>query len=98
MQIPADMVINSIMMVIVAHKFQQSSETIIYHIGSSMRNCMRRIDFHRYIFQYFNEKPWINEDGNAIKIKNLTFFHNMASFNRYMTTHHLLFLKVCNKI
>ncbi|XP_038902602.1 fatty acyl-CoA reductase 3-like [Benincasa hispida] len=91
--IPADMVINGMIMIIVAHELQPSRQTIIYHMGSSMRNSLRRIDFHRYIFQYFTEKPWINEDGKSIKIKKLTFFDNLASFHTYMTIHHLVFLK-----
>lgn len=93
MQIPADIVVNAIIMAIMTHKLQSSSQ-IIYHVGSSMRNSMRHRDLHNYILKYFTEKPWIDEDGNAIKIKEVTYFDNMASFHRYMTLRYLIFLKV----
>lgn len=93
MQIPADMVVNTIVMAIVAHKLQPSSQRI-YHVGSSLRNSMRYIDLKNFLFQYFIEKPWIDEDGNAIKVKKIIVFNNMASFHRHMSIRYLIFLKV----
>ncbi|XP_022153045.1 fatty acyl-CoA reductase 3-like isoform X2 [Momordica charantia] len=91
--IPADMVVNTIVMAIVAHKLQPSSQRI-YHVGSSLRNSMRYIDLKNFLFQYFIEKPWIDEDGNAIKVKKIIVFNNMASFRRHMSIRYLIFLKV----
>ena len=98
MQIPADMVVNAIIMTILAHKLQPFGHTLIYHIGSSMRNAMSNIDLRNYILQYFTEKPWIDRDGKALKVKKVTLFNDMASFHRYMTIHYLIFLKVCSKM
>ncbi|XP_022944111.1 fatty acyl-CoA reductase 3-like [Cucurbita moschata] len=91
--IPADMVVNGIIMAILAHKLQPFGHTLIYHIGSSMRNAMSNIDLCSYILQYFTEKPWIDKDGKTIKIKKLTLFNDMASFHRHMTIRYLIFLK-----
>ena len=98
MQIPADMVVNAIIMAISAHKLQPSRHTIIYHVSSSMKNSISNVNSLNYILQYFTEKPWINKDGKAIKIKKLTLFNDIASFHRYTTLRYLVFLKVFFKI
>ena len=87
------MVVNMIIMAMVAHELQPSNQTI-YHVGSSTRNSMRYIDFKRFNYQYFTEKPWINKDVNAVKVGKVTIFNNMASFRRYMNVRYLVFLKV----
>ncbi|KAL4014799.1 hypothetical protein IC575_027017 [Cucumis melo] len=92
--IPADMVVNTIIATMVRHKFQPPYQTRIYHIGSSMRNPIKIGDLQRFICQYFIEKPWINGDGNATKVKKITIFNNMASFHRYITIRYLIFLKI----
>ncbi|XP_050947771.1 fatty acyl-CoA reductase 3-like isoform X3 [Cucumis melo] len=90
--VPADMVVNMIIMAMVAHKHQPSNQTI-YHVGSSARNSMRYIEFKRFNYRYFTENPWINKDGNAVKVGEVTVFNNMASFSRYMNIRYLVFLK-----
>lgn len=87
------MVVNMIIMAMVAHKHQPSNQTI-YHVGSSARNSMRYIEFKRFNYRYFTENPWINKDGNAVKVGEVTVFNNMASFSRYMNIRYLVFLKV----
>ncbi|XP_022153088.1 fatty acyl-CoA reductase 3-like [Momordica charantia] len=91
--IPADMVINAIIMAIVTHMFQPSNQTLIYHVGSSTRNSIRHMDFHNYLLRYFTKKPWINKDGSIIQSKKITLFNDMESFHRYMTLRYLIFLK-----
>uniref|UniRef100_A0A0A0KB44 Fatty acyl-CoA reductase n=2 Tax=Cucumis sativus TaxID=3659 RepID=A0A0A0KB44_CUCSA len=91
--IPADMVVNTIIATMVMHKLQYR-QTIIYHVGSSTRNPMKIDDLQRFICKYFTEKPWINGDGNAIKVKKITVFNNLASFHTYITIRYSFFLKV----
>lgn len=87
------MVVNTIIMAMVAHDLQPTNQKI-YHVGSSSRNSMRYIDFKRFSYQYFTEKPWINKDGKAVKVGKVTIFNNMASFRKYMNIRYLVFLKV----
>ncbi|XP_038902167.1 fatty acyl-CoA reductase 3-like [Benincasa hispida] len=90
--IPADMVVNTIIMAMKVHKFQPSNQTI-YHVGSSTRNSMKHIDFQRFNYQYFTKKPLIDRDGNAIKVGKVTIFNNMTNFRRYIAIRYLIFLK-----
>ncbi|XP_022943504.1 fatty acyl-CoA reductase 3-like [Cucurbita moschata] len=90
--VPADMVVNTIIMAMVAHELQPSDKAI-YHVGSSARNSMRYIDFQRFNYQYFTKKPWINKEGNAVKVGKVTVYNNMASFQRYMNIRYLCLLK-----
>ncbi|XP_022153083.1 fatty acyl-CoA reductase 3-like [Momordica charantia] len=90
--IPADMVVNTILMSMVAHELHPSNQTI-YHVGSSARNSMRNIDFQRFNFQYFTKNPWINRDGNVVKVGKVTVFESMTSFRRYIAIRYLTFLK-----
>ncbi|KAG6570489.1 Fatty acyl-CoA reductase 3, partial [Cucurbita argyrosperma subsp. sororia] len=90
--VPADMVVNTIIMAMVAYELQPSDKTI-YHVGSSARNSMRYIDFQRFNYQYFTKKPWINKDGDAVKVEKVTVFNNMTSFQKYMNIRYLVFLK-----
>ena len=87
------MVVNTIIMAMVAHELQPSDKAI-YHVGSSARNSMRYIDFQRFNYQYFTKKPWINKEGNAVKVGKVTVYNNMASFQRYMNIRYLCLLKV----
>lgn len=89
--IPADMVVNAMLVAMVAHANQPSD--IIYHVGSSVRNPVRYLNLQDYGLRYFTAKPWINKDGTPVKVGKVTVFTNMASFQRYMFIHYLLLLK-----
>lgn len=93
MQIPADMVVNTIIMAMVAHNLQPCNQKI-YHVGSSARNSMRHTDLERFNYQYFTEKPWISKDGHVIKVGKVTVFNTMTNFHRYIAIRYLIFLKV----
>jgi fatty acyl-CoA reductase len=93
-QIPADMVVNAIIVAMMAHANQPSDDHIIYHIGSSIRNPITYRIFREYNFKYFTEKPWINNDGKPVIVGRGTIFSNLASFRRYMFIRYLLPLKV----
>jgi hypothetical protein len=94
-QIPADMVVNAIIVAMMAHA-NQPSDHIIYHVGSSVRNPITYRTFRDYNLKYFTKKPLINKDGKSIKVGNITVFSNIASFRRYMFICYLLPLKVLN--
>jgi fatty acyl-CoA reductase len=93
-QIPADMVVNAIIVAMMAHANQPSDDHIIYHIGSSIINPITYRIFREYNFKYFTEKPWINNDGKPVIVGRGTIFSNLASFRRYMFIRYLLPLKV----
>lgn len=95
MQIPADLVVNAMIVAIAAHANQPSSENVIYQVGSSVRNPLRYSNLQDYGFRYFTKKPWINKDGKPVKVRKVLVLGDMASFRRYMSVRYLLFLKVC---
>jgi alcohol-forming fatty acyl-CoA reductase len=95
MQIPADMVVNAILVAMVGHAKQPSDA--IYQVGSSSRNPLRYGNLQDYGYHYFTRKPWINKDGKAVKVGKVTVLDSMASFHRYMNIHYVLPLKVSSK-
>ena len=95
MQIPADMVINAMVVAIVAHANDQSSNMVIYHVGSSLRNPINFAWVHRLSYNYFIENPLANKQGKPVKVVKGTVFTNMATFRLYMVMRVLLPLKVC---
>ncbi|XP_022957707.1 fatty acyl-CoA reductase 3-like [Cucurbita moschata] len=90
--IPADIVVNTMIMAMAVHKDQPSDQTI-YHVGSSARNSMTHIDLQRFSYQYFTQKPLIDKNGKAIKVGKVTLFNSMAKFHRYLAIRYLIFLK-----
>lgn len=92
MQIPADMVVNAIVVAMVAHANQPNES--IYHVGSSVSNPVEFTWLQDYGFQYFTKHPWINKDGKPVIVGKVTVLSTMDSFRRYMAVHYLLPLKV----
>ncbi|MBA0609834.1 hypothetical protein Godav_010767 [Gossypium davidsonii] len=90
--IPADMVVNAIIVAMVAHASNQPSETI-YQVGSSMRNPVKYHSLQDFGYRYFSKKPWINKDGKAVIVGKIRVMDSMASFHRYMALRYLLPLK-----
>ncbi|XP_029125295.1 fatty acyl-CoA reductase 3-like [Cajanus cajan] len=91
--IPADMVVNAMIVAMVAHAKEPSLGDIIYHVGSSAINSVRYLNLRDYSLKYFTEKPWINKDGKPVKVGKVNILSNMASFRRYMYIRYLLPLK-----
>ncbi|KAG4981048.1 hypothetical protein JHK82_034295 [Glycine max] len=89
--IPADMVVNAMLVAMVAHANQPSD--IIYHLGSSVVNPVMYLNLRDYSVRYFTEKPWINRDGKPVKVGKFTILRNMDSFRKYMYIRYLLPLK-----
>ena len=93
MQIPADMVVNAMIMAMVAHA--NKSSRIIFHVSSSLRNPMKLSSLRYFMFRYFIGNPWISENGTTIKVGKGIVFNSMASFHAYMAIRYILPLKVC---
>ncbi|PWA56796.1 alcohol-forming fatty acyl-CoA reductase [Artemisia annua] len=91
--IPADMVINAMIVGMVAHTKQPYSK-IIYHVGSSTTNPMKVSSFKNYMYDYFANQPLRNRQGNPIiPTTNVTLLNSMSSFQRYMTVRYIMPLK-----
>ncbi|KAL1298766.1 fatty acyl-CoA reductase 3 [Arachis ipaensis] len=94
--IPADMVVNAMIVAMVGHGNEgdsNSDDNFIYHVGSSVSNPVRYQNLHDYSFKYFTAKPWINKEGKPIRVGKVTMLSSMASFHRYMFIRYLLPLK-----
>ncbi|KAL3580902.1 hypothetical protein D5086_018737, partial [Populus alba] len=89
--IPADMVVNAIIVAMVARAKQHSE--IIYHLGSSFRNPVTVSNLHDFIFRYFSEHPWINKEGGSVKVGKGIVLTSMPKFYTYMAIRFLLPLK-----
>ncbi|WJX50076.1 alcohol-forming fatty acyl-CoA reductase [Trifolium repens] len=89
--IPADMVVNAMLVAMVSHANQPCDS--IYHVGSSVGNPVRYSNLRDYNFRYFTAKPCLDKEGNAIKVGKVTVLENMNSFQRYMFIRYLLPLK-----
>ncbi|XP_044483222.1 fatty acyl-CoA reductase 1-like isoform X1 [Mangifera indica] len=94
--IPADMVVNSIIMAMAANT-QQNSQ-IIYHIGSSRTNPIKMTDIHKFSRQYFIEHPLINKYGKPVKVCKGRFFNTPASFHTWIRISYVMPLKVLKLI
>ncbi|KAI6685294.1 hypothetical protein NL676_031207 [Syzygium grande] len=90
--IPADMVVNSMMVAMVAHANQPPANAI-YQVGSSVRNPVQYSSLQDYGLRYFTQNPWRNKDGKPIKVGKVTVLKSMASFRRYMAIRYLMWLK-----
>ncbi|EEF38504.1 oxidoreductase, putative [Ricinus communis] len=90
--IPADMVVNAIIVAMTAHA-NRPSENAIYQVGSSVRHPLRYANLQDYGLNYFTKKPWIGKDGKPVKVGKVKVLDSMASFRRYMAVRYLLLLK-----
>ncbi|XP_018447803.1 fatty acyl-CoA reductase 3 [Raphanus sativus] len=88
---PADMVVNSVLVSMVAQAGKQK-ETI-YHVGSSQRNPLKNEKFPEVAYQYFITKPWNNQDGKPVRVRKIEILSSMSSFHRYMAIHYSIPLK-----
>ncbi|KAL2331938.1 hypothetical protein Fmac_019519 [Flemingia macrophylla] len=89
--VPADIVVNAMLVAMVAHAKQPSDA--IYHVGSSVRNPLTYQSLQDYGLRYFTAKPWINKDGTPVKVGRVTVLTDMETFRRYMFIRYILPLK-----
>ncbi|KAL5583199.1 hypothetical protein UlMin_015641 [Ulmus minor] len=92
--IPADMVVNAMIVAMVAHVNQHSSEMNIFHVGSSLRNPINFSMIHRFIYQYFVENPMLDKDEKPIKVVKGTVLNSMSTFRLFMAIRFVLPLKM----
>ncbi|XP_022643017.1 alcohol-forming fatty acyl-CoA reductase-like [Vigna radiata var. radiata] len=94
--IPADMVINSMIVALEACS-KSSSKTLIYHIGSSLRNPFRISDLEDLAHQYFTKHPLTDMYGKPVAVpKKITWMSSVSSFDRYINIRYMLALKGLN--
>ncbi|KAL1323499.1 hypothetical protein HN51_033817 [Arachis hypogaea] len=91
--IPADMVVNAILVATAAHATHRANGNGIYHVTSSVRNPLRNWNLQDVGYRYFTAKPWINKDGKAVKVGKCKILSSMDSFNRHMFLRYFLLLK-----
>ncbi|KAJ8559643.1 hypothetical protein K7X08_003701 [Anisodus acutangulus] len=90
--IPADMVVNAMIVTMMAHADQRGSQ-IIYHVGTSVSNPIEFTCIQDCAFHYFREHPWIDKQGKPVIVGKVNVLSSMDSFRRYMALHYLLPLK-----
>ncbi|KAL1349963.1 hypothetical protein AAHE18_07G192600 [Arachis hypogaea] len=90
--IPADLVVNAMIVVLVAHANQPKH--IIYHVGSSISNPIKYRSLPDYGYRYFKAKPWIDLHGKPVKVCKGIMLDSMVSFRRFMFLRYQLPLKV----
>ncbi|KAK1560780.1 hypothetical protein Q3G72_030850 [Acer saccharum] len=93
--IPADMVVDTMLMVMVvnANQICSADSILIYHVSSSMRNPIKFSNLHKFSYCYFTKNPYIDRNGKAVQISKGTVLTSWAKFQRYMAIRYLLPLK-----
>ncbi|KAI4368716.1 hypothetical protein MLD38_017241 [Melastoma candidum] len=89
--IPADMVVNSIMVAMTEQAGRPGQS--IYQVGTSTRNPIRYRRLQEFALRYFTTNPYINKKGKPVKVGEVKVLKNMDSFHRFMTLRYLLWLK-----
>ncbi|KAH9779748.1 Fatty acyl-CoA reductase 3 [Citrus sinensis] len=93
LKIPADMVVHSMIMAMVANANNPSSQ-MIYHVGSSLRNPIHFFQIHEFAFHYFTKNPYIDKYGNPVIVGKVKVLDSPAKFHRCMAVRSVLPLKV----
>lgn len=96
LQIPADMVINAMIVTMMMAHANQSCDDAIYHVGSSLRNPMNSLNVHNFSHHYFTKNPLIDRNGKPTKTRKLLILSTMSRFRLYMKIRYSLPLKVCH--
>ncbi|KAF7848145.1 hypothetical protein BT93_L2253 [Corymbia citriodora subsp. variegata] len=90
--LPADMVVNAMIVAIAVHANQPNSNKI-YQVGSSRKHPLTYSDITDITWSYFKDSPWINENGEPVKVHKLRIVKSMASFHKHLR-HYILLTKV----
>ncbi|KAI4383755.1 hypothetical protein MLD38_009557 [Melastoma candidum] len=89
--IPADMVVNSMMVGMTAQAGRPGQS--IYQVGTSSRNPVRYVNLQEVGLRYFRAHPYVNKQGKEVKVGKVTVLKSMSSFQRYMSLRYLFWLK-----
>uniref|UniRef100_A0A7N0RHU1 Fatty acyl-CoA reductase n=1 Tax=Kalanchoe fedtschenkoi TaxID=63787 RepID=A0A7N0RHU1_KALFE len=90
--IPADMVVNSIIVAIVAHADRPGE--IVYQVGSSNRNPLKYSSIPLWGHIYFTQNPWTDRDGKKVLVRKIKILDTMESFHNHMYLRYILPLKM----
>ncbi|CAA0810676.1 Fatty acyl-CoA reductase 3 [Striga hermonthica] len=90
---PADMVVNAMIVAMAAHVNDNGGNDNIYHVGSSLSNPVEFTWLQDYALTYFTRHPWINKYGKPVIVGKVNVLSSMDSFQRYMTIRYILPLK-----
>ncbi|KAK9072665.1 hypothetical protein SSX86_009100 [Deinandra increscens subsp. villosa] len=91
--VPADMVVNAMIIATAAHANLTCSETI-YHVGSSVSNPLKFNIIQRCAYRYFTDHPWIGKNNKPIIVGQVRVLNSLSSFHRYIGLRYLLPLQV----
>ncbi|CAJ1979159.1 unnamed protein product [Sphenostylis stenocarpa] len=83
------MVINSMMIAMEACS-KSVSKTLIYHVGSSLRNPFRIADLEDMSHQYFTKHPLIDKYGKPVTMLKKVTWMSMSSFDLYIKIRYML--------
>ncbi|KAM7267109.1 hypothetical protein ACFE04_009275 [Oxalis oulophora] len=92
--IPADMVVNSMMVAMVNHGSEISKNIIIYQVGSSSRNILTLGACTDYAYHYFSVNRFTSKTGKSIKIKKVLRLVNVIAWQKYKKLYVELDLKL----
>ncbi|KAL9248434.1 Alcohol-forming fatty acyl-CoA reductase-like protein [Drosera capensis] len=81
--IPADMVVNAMIIATVAHANNPFSMAV-YQLGTSFRNPVTLKMVHDILFRYFTEKPWTNKEGRRVIIQRGTVLGSLFVFQIFL--------------
>ncbi|XP_030552430.1 alcohol-forming fatty acyl-CoA reductase-like isoform X3 [Rhodamnia argentea] len=87
--LPADMVVNAMIVAIAVHADRPNSN-MVYQVGSSMKHPMTCSHFRDIGWSHFKDNPWITESGKPVKVRKLRFIGSKASFNKHLRRYTLL--------
>uniref|UniRef100_A0A7N0TVA3 Fatty acyl-CoA reductase n=1 Tax=Kalanchoe fedtschenkoi TaxID=63787 RepID=A0A7N0TVA3_KALFE len=90
--IPADMVVNSIIVAIAAHASRPGE--IVYQVGSSNRNPLKYSSIQLWGHIYFTQNPWTGRDGKKVLVRKVKILDTMESFHSHMSLRYILPLKM----
>ncbi|KAL1345566.1 hypothetical protein AAHE18_08G126900 [Arachis hypogaea] len=72
--IPADMVINSMIIALLVHSKSNSSNSLVYHIGTSLGNPIKLSDIQDIMHCYMTKEPWLkNSEKSGAFYEKFTF-------------------------
>uniref|UniRef100_A0A7N1A5W0 Fatty acyl-CoA reductase n=1 Tax=Kalanchoe fedtschenkoi TaxID=63787 RepID=A0A7N1A5W0_KALFE len=89
--IPADMVVNSIIVAMAANANRPTH--VIYQVGSSVSHPINMAALQDMGYRYFTAKPWIGKNGEPIRVGKVRVLSTMESFHRYLTVRYIIPLK-----
>jgi len=94
--IPADIVVNAMIVAMAAHASENG--LFIYHSASSIGNPLRYSVVTDAAYNYFSQHPCVDRDGNIVHAKPPHFLESMRSFRGYMYTRYKAPLQVLDLV